>query len=252
MRLDRLFLGWPGDLRDGGWIDRPRVGADRLQAVRQLPDRWRRRLAASRLPSSDREAFRIGSIVPRPLDWRRGRRASLSWGRERALVVQQTRAGRRLRQALLGSTLDPLEGAILRALVAGPEHAGKGGDLQVSFPLTDLVASLSDHFSGRAIDRAIGRLATAGLVLRLDEDLYVTTAGLGALGRAGRFRLFPIGRRKTLWVIPDPRALAEAHEVLARAKRQLTGLHALDPPPRARRSLDEALERIERLASTLR
>ena len=127
MRFDTLFLEWAGDLRHGGWIDRPRAGVDRLQAVRQLPDRWRRRLAASRLPGSDREGFRIGSVVPRPLDWRRGRKASLWWGRERALAVQQTRSGRRLRQAVLGSTLDSLEGAILRALVAVTQTTADAG-----------------------------------------------------------------------------------------------------------------------------
>ena len=252
MRLDTLIPGWAGDLSERGWIERPRARGDAVHTLIQLPDRLRRQLAALRLPGSDREALSTGRIVDRHPDWRRGRTALGRRSREGSLTLQQTRLGRRLRQALLGSALDPLEGAILRALIAGPEHSGKGGDLQVPFPVIDLAASLDDHFSGRAIDEAIGRLATAGLVLRLGEDIYLTAAGPNALGRMGRFRGVSLGRRATPWIVSDPQARAEAEEALARARQQLSALQALDPPPAERRSIDEALERIERVAAALR
>ncbi len=244
MRIEDSLGPWSTWLGERGPARPPGLSFDRLRdATRELPGRLRR-------PRFGRSPDGGGPAL-RPRDLRERLGTARARGTEWSLPLQRTTAGQRLRRVVFGSSLDSLERAILRALISGPEHAGKGGDFHVPFEVRDLRAALGRRYTDQAVEAAILRLTERGLVLHPGEELYLTAAGPVALRSEGPLRGRGPSWRRSVWVIADAGERSAARQALSRAREPLAELQALDPPPKQRKMIDEAIDKIDRLSSGL-
>ncbi len=227
------------------------AAADRLGAGDEKPSAER---------SSERSSGSVGGRV-RGLgssDAARGLRERLTSTRtamgERSRATQRTAGGRRLRQALGRSTLDPLEQVIVRYVIEGPDRAGVVGDFQLPVATSDLIEALEESFSAREISATVASLADRRLLLNHDGELYLTPEGLVSLRgtRPAWAQRVAAWRANAPWVVDDENQRVQTNASLLAARKELAALRALEPPERQRDRLDEAIAAIDEVAASIK
>ena len=173
---------------------------------------------------------------------------------ERSRATQRTAGGRRLRQVLGRSTLDPLEQVIVRYVIEGPDRAGVVGDFQLPVATSDLIEALEESFSAREISATVASLADRRLLLNHDGELYLTPEGLVSLRgtRPAWAQRVAAWRANAPWVVDDENQRVQTNASLLAARKELAALRALDPPERQRDRLDEAIAAIDEVAASIK